>query len=49
LLAAFASELTVVAFEQGIVDAPRPAAIQRIAAVKGPPTVLPATLPPASS
>jgi SAM-dependent methyltransferase len=41
LLAAFGSALTVVAFEQGIVDEPRPAALQRIAAVKGPATVLP--------
>ncbi len=49
LLAAFGSALTVVAFEQGIVDQPRPAAIQRIAAVKGPPTILPAIPPPASS
>jgi len=49
LLAAFAGALTVVAFEQGIVDQPRPAAIQRIAAVKGPSTVLPVTPPPASS
>jgi SAM-dependent methyltransferase len=49
LLAAFGAALTVVAFEQGIVDQPRPAALQRIAAVKGPPTVLPATPPPAGS
>jgi SAM-dependent methyltransferase len=49
LLDAFGSALTVVAFEQGIVDQPRPAAIQRIAAVKGPTTVLPATPPPAGS
>ena len=49
LLAAFGSVLTVVAFEQGIVDAPSPAAIQRIAAVKGPSTVLPATPPPSAS
>jgi SAM-dependent methyltransferase len=35
LLAVFAERLTVVAFEQGIVAAPRPAVIQRIAAVKG--------------
>jgi hypothetical protein len=41
LLAAFGSALTVVAFEQGIVDEPRPAARQRIAAVKGPATILP--------
>jgi hypothetical protein len=49
LLAAFGPALTVVAFEQGIVDEPRPAALQRIAAVKGPPTMLPATRPPAGS
>jgi len=49
LLSAFASALTVVAFEQGIVDEPRPAALQRIAALKGPPTILPATPPPAGS
>jgi SAM-dependent methyltransferase len=41
LLAAFGSALTVVAFEQGIVDEPRPAAIQLIAAVKGPVGALP--------
>lgn len=35
LLEAFSRELTVLAFEQGIVAAPRPAAIQRVAAVKG--------------
>lgn len=35
LLEAFAG-LSVIAFEQGEVDAPRPAVIQRIAAVKGP-------------
>lgn len=40
LLAAFAA-LTVVAFEQGEVDCPRPAAIQRIAAVNGPAACLP--------
>lgn len=44
LLAAFGSALTVVAFEQGIVDEPRPAAIQRIAAVKGPSGALPTRL-----
>jgi len=49
LLAAFGTVLTVVAFEQGIVDQPKPAALQRIAALKGPPTVLPATPPPAGS
>jgi SAM-dependent methyltransferase len=41
LLAAFGSGLTVVAFEQGIVDQPRPAAVQRIAAVKGSSGILP--------
>ena len=35
LLEAFAG-LTVIAFEQGEVNAPRPAVIQRIAAVNGP-------------
>lgn len=40
LLAAFAA-LTVVAFEQGEVTAPRPAMIQRIAARAGPPGLLP--------
>ncbi len=35
LLAAFMGALTVVAFEQGVIAVPRPAAIQRIAAVKG--------------
>jgi SAM-dependent methyltransferase len=35
LLAAFGDRLTVVAFEQGSVAAPRPAVLQRIAAVKG--------------
>jgi hypothetical protein len=35
LLAAFVGRLTIVAFEQGRVTAPRPAVIQRIAAVKG--------------
>ena len=49
LLAAFGSALTVVAFEQGIVDEPRPAALQRIAVVKGPSTVLPTTPPPSAS
>jgi len=49
LLAAFESTLTVVAFEQGVVDDPRPAAIQRIAAVKGPSTLLPVTPPPSVS
>jgi hypothetical protein len=41
LLAAFGSALTVVAFEQGVVDEPRPAAVQRIAAVRGPVRALP--------
>jgi SAM-dependent methyltransferase len=40
LLAAFAG-LAVVAFEQGDVSAPRPAAIQRLAAVNGPVGKLP--------
>lgn len=35
LITAFAPPLTAVAFEQGIVREPRPAAIQRLAAVKG--------------
>ncbi|HEX9491100.1 MAG TPA: methyltransferase domain-containing protein [Stellaceae bacterium] len=35
LLAAFIDRLTIIAFEQGSVAAPRPAVIQRIAAVKG--------------
>jgi SAM-dependent methyltransferase len=35
LLAVFGGALTILAFEQGIVSAPRPAAIQRLAAVKG--------------
>jgi SAM-dependent methyltransferase len=35
LLAAFGTALTVIAFEQGIVDRPRPAVVQRIAAAKG--------------
>jgi len=35
LIEAFAPHLTVLAFEQGIVSRPRPAAIQRLAAVKG--------------
>lgn len=41
LLAAFGDRLGIVAFEQGQVDAPRPAVIQRIAAVKGAVGVLP--------
>jgi SAM-dependent methyltransferase len=40
LLAAFAS-LTIVAFEQGLVSKPRPAVIQRLAAVAGPAGRLP--------
>jgi hypothetical protein len=40
LLEAFAG-LTVVAFEQGEVSAPRPAVIQRLAAVLGPMALLP--------
>ena len=40
LLAACAG-LTVVAFEQGEVAVPRPAAVQRIAAVNGPPGTVP--------
>jgi SAM-dependent methyltransferase len=36
LLAAFGTALAVIAFEEGIVAAPKPAAIQRIAAVKAP-------------
>jgi len=40
LLASFAT-LTVIAFEQGKVDAPRPAVIQRIAATNGPVGLLP--------
>lgn len=35
LIDVFAPHLTVLAFEQGIVRRPRPAAIQRLAAVKG--------------
>ena len=35
LLAAFGDHLTIVAFEQGSVLAPRPAVTQRVAAVKG--------------
>jgi len=35
LLAVFAPHLTIVAFEQGEVEAPRPAVIQRLAAVAG--------------
>jgi SAM-dependent methyltransferase len=34
LLEAFADELTVVAFEQGIVEHPRPAVVQRVAAMR---------------
>jgi SAM-dependent methyltransferase len=35
LLAALGGSLTLVAFEQGLLSLPRPAAIQRVAAVKG--------------
>lgn len=35
LLAAFLDRLAIVAFEQGVVDDPWPAAVQRLAAVKG--------------
>jgi SAM-dependent methyltransferase len=35
LLAVFGDRLSVIAFEQGMVDRPRPAVVQRIAAVKG--------------
>ena len=41
LLDAYRGRLTIVAFEQGIVTTPHPAAIQRIAAVKGPVAALP--------
>jgi SAM-dependent methyltransferase len=41
LLRAFIDRLTIVAFEQGGVAMPRPAVIQRIAAVKGEPGKLP--------
>ncbi|HEX6842571.1 MAG TPA: methyltransferase domain-containing protein [Stellaceae bacterium] len=41
LLRAFADRLTIVAFEQGGVATPRPAVIQRIAAVKGEAETLP--------
>jgi len=40
LLDAFAA-LTLVAFEQGRVEKPRPAMVQRLAAVRGAPTLLP--------
>lgn len=49
LLAAFGTALTIVAFEQGIVDRPRPAAIQRIAAVKAAAAPLPTAIPPPRS
>jgi SAM-dependent methyltransferase len=42
LLAVFSDRLSVVAFEQGRVTAPRPAVIQRIAAVNGEVGLLPA-------
>ena len=41
LIAAVIDRLTIIAFEQGRVTVPRPALIQRIAAVKGAVTVLP--------
>ena len=41
LATAFGPPLSIVAFEQGFVQKPRPAAIQRIAARKGPPGALP--------
>ena len=43
LLESFAA-LTIIAFEQGEVIRPRPAMIQRIAAMKGPPGALPESL-----
>ncbi len=42
LLAAYLGRLGIVAFEQGLVAAPRPAVIQRLAAVKGEVGALPA-------
>lgn len=36
LLEVYAGRLTIVAFEQGVVDTPRSAAVQRLAAVNGP-------------
>lgn len=42
LLGAFAPALTIVAFEQGIISSPRPAAIQRLAAIKAALVALPA-------
>ena len=50
LLQAFGA-LTIVAFEQGIVDQPRPAAVQRIAAIKAKEAALPgwSTPPPSAS
>jgi SAM-dependent methyltransferase len=47
LIAAFAA-LTIIAFEEGEVAAPRPAVVQRIACRAGPPGLLPPTPPPAS-
>jgi hypothetical protein len=41
LLDAYAGRLAIVAFEQGKVESPRLAAVQRIAAVNGPPGRLP--------
>lgn len=46
LLDAFGTALAVVAFEQGIVESPKPAVIQRIAAAK---TAAPLVLPPAGN
>lgn len=37
LYEAYSKDLTVVAFEQGLVESPRPAMIQRLCAVKGEP------------
>jgi len=45
LLAVFGSALSVVAFEQGVVEVPKPAVIQRIAAAK---TAQPLALPSAA-
>jgi SAM-dependent methyltransferase len=48
LLDTFGQSLAVIAFEQGLVELPKPAAIQRIAAIKGDPSGLTA-LPGAKS
>jgi SAM-dependent methyltransferase len=40
LIAVFGETLTVVAFEQGVVERPKPAVVQRIAAVNADPTDL---------